>query len=141
MSLQDIKWYVAEIIIHITVEGDSRSVVHNNMILVRATSDEEAYEQAVKLGKEAEQSYLNIDGKRVDSHFRGLHDLNLIHDNLEHGTEIIYSEEIGKDEVEIKSLLTPKEKLGIFAPRKPNAGPNYSSGEVQMILKAMKNEK
>ena len=30
----DAKWYVAELIEQITIEGDSRSVVHKNLVLI-----------------------------------------------------------------------------------------------------------
>jgi hypothetical protein len=65
-----------------------RNVVHTNMILVRADSPEEAYQKAVQLGTARQQSYENPAGKRVECRFRGLRDLNGIHDELEHGAEL-----------------------------------------------------
>ena len=47
---KDAKWYLADIIQQITVEDDPRSVVHTNVVLVRADSPEEAYEKALALG-------------------------------------------------------------------------------------------
>lgn len=44
------KWYLADIVQQITVEGDPRSVVHTNLVFVRADSPEEAYEKALELG-------------------------------------------------------------------------------------------
>ena len=73
------KWYLAEIVEEIIVEGDARNVVHTNLVLVRADSPEEAYEKAVQLGTAVEMSYENLAGKRVTFRFRGLHDLNVIH--------------------------------------------------------------
>jgi hypothetical protein len=37
------KWYLADIVEEIRVEGDRRNVVHTNLILVRADSPNEAY--------------------------------------------------------------------------------------------------
>jgi len=74
------KWYLEDIVQQITVEGDPRSVVHTNLVLVRADSPEEAYQKAIELGAVGDQSYENPDGKRVTFRFRGLHDLNVIHD-------------------------------------------------------------
>jgi hypothetical protein len=88
----DAKWYLAEIVQQITVEGDPNNVVHNNMVLVRADSPEDAYARAVELGAARELSYENPEGKGVTIRFKGLHDLNVIHDELEHGAELIYSE-------------------------------------------------
>jgi hypothetical protein len=48
------KWYLAEIVEQITVEGDPRSVVHTNLVLVRADSPEEAYQRAIELGAAGE---------------------------------------------------------------------------------------
>jgi hypothetical protein len=47
---EDAKWYLAEIVEEITVEEDSRNVVHRNLHLIRADSPEEAYRKAIELG-------------------------------------------------------------------------------------------
>ena len=120
------KWYLAEIVEQITVEGDSGNVVHTNMVLVRADSPEEAYRKALELGSWGEQSWENTDGKLVTIRFMGLHDLNVIHDELEHGAELIYSEEIGMEEAALQRWVTPKESLGVFAPIVRTEKPNYA---------------
>ena len=114
----------------ITVEGDPRNVVHTNLILVRADSPDEACEKAMELGTAGDQSWENIDGKRVTFRFRGLRDLNVIHDNLEHGAELSYSEDIGMDEASIQKWVTPKDELGVFQPTLPSARPDYRSRDV-----------
>ena len=96
------KLYLAEIVQQITVEGDPRNVLHTNLVLVRADSPEDAYQKAMELGTAGEQSYENIDDKRVTFRFRGLHDLNVIHEALEHGGELIYSENMDLDESAIQ---------------------------------------
>jgi hypothetical protein len=124
------KWYLAEIVLQITVEGDPRNVVHTNLVLVRADSPEEAYQKALELGAAGDQFYENPDGKRVTFRFRGLHDLNVIHDDLEHGAELIYSEDLDLDESAIREWVAPKEELGVFRPITPSTGPNYASRDV-----------
>lgn len=124
------KWYLAEIAEQISIEGDPVNVVHTNLVLVRADSPEDAYQRAMELGTAGEQSYENPDGKRVVFRFRGLHDLNVIHDELEHGAELIYSENTGLDESAIREWVTPKAELGIFRPITPSTGPNYGSREI-----------
>jgi hypothetical protein len=127
---KDAKWYLAEIVQQITVEGDPRNVVHTNLVLVRADSPEDAYQKAMELGAAGDQSYENMDGKCVAFRFRGLHDLNVIHDELEHGAELIYSEKMDFDESAIQEWVTPKEELGIFLPITPSTGPDYASRDV-----------
>ncbi len=73
----------------------------------------------------AEGSYENPEGNRVTCTYRGLHDLNVIHGDLEHGTELIYSEQTDMDERAIEQWISPKEELGIFAPIKPCNGLDY----------------
>src|SRR5437879_2889197 len=124
------KWYLAEIVQQITVDGDPRNVVHTNLVLVRADSPQEAYQKAVELGTAGEQSYENIDGKRVTFRFRGLHDLNVIFGELEHGAELSYSEDIDMDEAALCEWLTPKNELGIFQPIIPSTGPDYRSRDI-----------
>ena len=83
------KWYLAEIVLQIAVEGDPRFVVHTNMVLVRADSPDDAYIKATELGITQESSYQNPADKLVTFTFRGLRDLNAIHEELEHGAELI----------------------------------------------------
>lgn len=123
------KWYLAEIVEEITVEGSS-NVVHTNTVLIRADSPEEAYERAVEVGTSGELSYENLDGKSVTIRFRGLYDLNVIHYELEHGAELTYFEEVNLDESAIEKLVTPKEELGVFRPITPSTGPDYRSRDV-----------
>jgi hypothetical protein len=79
----DAKWYLAWLVLEIIVEDDPRNIVHINLMLIRADSPGEAYEKAIELGKESEISYENPDGKSVVHVFRGIRDLNVIHDELE----------------------------------------------------------
>lgn len=127
---ENAKWYLATLIEEITVEGDNRNVVHKNLVLVRADGPEQAYENALDLGKNSEDSYENPEGKLVRIRFRGLRELNVVHDELEHGAELSYEESLRVSEEEIQSLLRRKEDLAIFQPIAPTPGPDYSSGEV-----------
>jgi hypothetical protein len=126
----DAKWYLAEIIEQIVVDGEPRHVIHTNVVLIRGDSPDDAYAKAVELGTAAEISYENPEGKRVAITYRGLRDLNVIHGELEHGTELIYSEEIDTDEAAIQQYICPREELGVFARRKPSRGPNYMPKDV-----------
>ena len=127
---KDAKWYLADIVLEITIEGDPRNVVHTNLVLIRASSPEEAYQKAVELGTANEQSWDNIDGKDVTTRFRGLRDLNVILGELEHGTELSYGERIGLDESAIQKWVTPKEGLGVFLPIEASTGPDYRSRDI-----------
>jgi hypothetical protein len=127
---KDAEWYLAEIVQQITVEDDAQILVHTNMVLIHADSPEQAYEKANELGKQSEISYDNLEGKLVTITFRGLHDLNVIHGKLEHGAELIYSEDLSMDETKIQNWVSTKSNLGVFAPIKPPRGPNYASGDI-----------
>lgn len=127
---QDAKWYLADIVEQISVEGDSRNVVHTNLVLVRADSPEEAYQKALDLGMAAEQSFENPQGNLVTIHFRGLRDLNVIHDDLEHGAELSFQEELGMEEAEIAEWVRPKEELGVFRRIIPSKGPEFGAREI-----------
>ncbi len=126
----DAKWYLAEIVEKISVEGDPRLVIHTNSVLVRADSPDEAYDKAVELGTAAQVSYENPDGKRVAITYCGLRDLNGIHGELEHGTELIYSEKLNMGPTAIQQYISSNEELGVFAPREVSRGLNYISKDV-----------
>ena len=123
-------WYLAWIVQEITVEGDPRNVVHTCTRLIRAHSPEEAYDKALRLGREEEVTYENSDGKGVKIVFRGLNDLIGIYEDLEDGAELTYEEEVGVKEDEIKRMLTERERLSVFQDGKGSGGPNYISKDI-----------
>jgi len=127
---EDAKWYLAEVVLEFTIEDDPRNVVHRNLLLVRADSPEEAYRKGMDLGADNEASWENIDGKRVTIRFRGLCYLNVIHDELEHGAELSYREDIAVEESKIQKWVASKEELGVFRPITPSTGPHYGSRDV-----------
>ncbi|HEY9638679.1 MAG TPA: DUF4288 domain-containing protein [Coleofasciculaceae cyanobacterium] len=129
---KDAKWYIAELVMEFQIEGDSHNVVHVNIVLIRADSPEEAFEKAEQLGREAEDTYKNPDNRTVTVTYRGMRALNVIHDELEHGAELMYEEKIGVCEDKLQAMLTPKSELAIFRPWQPkdSSVPDYSSKEV-----------
>lgn len=124
---KDAKWYLARLVEQITVEGDPRNVVHTSLVLVRADSPEEAYQKALELGAQREIAYKNPQGLKVTTTFRGLQDLGVMHDPLEHGAELEYTEEVGVDEVALKRRILRKEELSVFAPIEQSSRPDYSA--------------
>jgi hypothetical protein len=128
---EDAKWYLADIVLEITVADDPRNVIHTNLILIRADSPEDAYQKAMEIGTSHEASLENVDGKCVTFRFRGLRDLNvIISSKLEHGVELSYNENIGMDEAAIQKWVTPKEDLGVFSSINPSTGPDYRSSDI-----------
>ncbi|MDQ3117110.1 MAG: DUF4288 domain-containing protein [Verrucomicrobiota bacterium] len=127
----DAHWFLANLVEEIQVEGAKRNVVHINYVIVEAASPEDAYKRAIKIGKQANQSYVNTHGKRVTIRFRGLNNLDVIHDPLEHGCEIMFRETLGLSESAIQKLLSLKGKLEVFSPIRRRPGrPDYASKEI-----------
>ncbi len=124
------EWYLAELVMKITVAGDPRNVVHQNLTLIRASSADEAYEKATKIGKDGEDEYWNPDGKAVLIVFEGISDLTEISEDLEDGSEIAFSETVSIPEEEIRNLVPPRDRLPAFRPPGRGDGPDYASGEV-----------
>ena len=111
--------------------------VHINVVLIRADSPEDAYAKAVEAGTNSQIAYENPEGRRVTISHRGLRDLDVILDELEHGVELSYFEHIETDDAAIQQYVSPKEELGVFAPRKPFHGPNYISKTVMEDLREL----
>lgn len=131
------RWYLADVVLEHVIEGERRNLVHVNTHLVEAASPEEAYKKARKLGREHQHRYLNTDGMRVRVKFRGLRELNVIHDDLEDGAEISYEEIVSVPESKLKRWARPKKDLGVFAPRRPRrGGPNYMPLTIMRKLEA-----
>jgi hypothetical protein len=129
------RWYLADIVLEHRIEDDPDSVVHINLHLIEAGSPDEAYRKALELGSQGEMDYRNTEGKRVRTTFRGLRGLNVIHDELEDGAELLFDELVGLDEDQLQRYITPRERLAVFAPRAPRTGgPNYMPGDVMRAL-------
>lgn len=139
----DGKWYVAEIIMECQVEGNPRNVVHINIVLVRADSPEEAFEKAEELGCDEEDSYFNTNDQKVTFRYRGLRELNVIHDELEHGAELMYEKKVGVQEDELQEMISLKSDLSVFRDSQPQDSdyPNYGSKEImEEVKKRMQND-
>jgi hypothetical protein len=134
---KDAEWYIAGIIMEFTIEGDPRNVVHVNSLLVHASSPEDAYEKAIDLGKSEENVYLNTDNKQVAVKFRGLSNLIVIHDQLEHGEELFFREQVGVPQSEITKIVREKSELAVFAPDEDRQDiPNYMPQRVMRMLES-----
>ena len=140
---EDKKWYIAELVMECQIEQEPRNVVHVNIVLVRADSPQEAFEKAEQLGKESEDSYLNHNNQQATWYYRGLRDLNVIYDDLEHGAELMFEEEIGVSEDEVQDMLREKSELNVFREWKPrdSSEPNYGCKEILEEVKKMINTK
>jgi len=139
---KDAKWYVAELVMECRIEGESRNVVHVNIVLVRADSPEEAFEKAEQLGKEGEDSYLNHLDQKTVWIYRGLRDLNVIHDELEHGAELMFEEKIDVSEDVVQGIITTKSQLNVFRSDEPgdSSKPNYGCKEIMEEVLRMVND-
>jgi hypothetical protein len=123
---KDARWYLADVILEHQIEGETQNVVHVNTHLVSAGSPDEAYDKALALGREAESDYENTNGRRVRVVFRGLRELNVIHEPLEDGAELIYTEDVSVPEGTLRHWVRPRERLAVFAPISDKSdGPNY----------------
>jgi hypothetical protein len=132
---KDARWYLADIVLEHRVEGESLNVVHINTHLIEASSPEEAYSKALRLGQEGEMEYQNTDDQLVQVLFRGLRELNVIHEELEDGAELMYSERLGVSEEQLQEWNRPKEKLAVFRPiPESRKHPNYMPERFKFFL-------
>src|SRR5687768_14927123 len=85
------RWFIGDFVESIQVHGEPGLLVHINTLLIEARTPDEAFEKASVLGAEMNAECLNTDGNLVTCRFEGLHDLNVIHDELEHGAELSFT--------------------------------------------------
>lgn len=124
------EWYLAELVQELRVAGDPRNVIWRNLTLVRADSPEDAYQEALRLGRAGDTGYDNPQGNRVEVRFRGLFSLDVIHDQLENGAELLFTSESGVSEERLASFTKPKDSLGVFSPIRPIDGPDVAAGYI-----------
>ncbi len=128
----DAEWFVAELVMEITVHGAPCNVLHRNLTLINARTSDEAYAKALHRGQNGETEYENLKGQLVEIRFRGISKLDVVSEPLVDGAELFFEEQLGVPELEIQSLIPPKEDLNAFTP--PNPGkerdPDYRSKAV-----------
>lgn len=108
------EWYLAELIEEFRVEKQPTSLVHVNWVLVRADDDEAAYNKALEFGRKLDDQYQNTDGDLVIVTFRGLRNLNKIHEDLEDGAEITFELYEDIDRKDVEKMIAPKDQLALF---------------------------
>jgi len=132
---KDAEWFLADLVQEIRVAGTKRNIVHINHVIIHAPSPEAAYARAMSIGKRSAMSYENLHGKKVTIRFRGLGNLDVIHDPLGDECEIMYREKLGVTEKGIKKMVRPKRELEVFMPIRERPGrPDFSSQEVMNEL-------
>lgn len=128
----DAEWYIAELVMEITVHGSASNVVHRNLVLIRANLPEEAHQKAFRLGQNGETEYTNPKDQLVQIRFRGISKLDVVYEPLEDGAELCFEEQRGVSEAEIRKLIPLKERLDVFIPPSPGRErePDYRSKSV-----------
>jgi len=128
---QDAEWFLAQLVEEFRVEGHRRNVVHINYVLIKARTPPEAYRKAMQLGKRANSKWRNPKGELVTHRFLGLRELDVIHDRLEHGGEIMFDERLGMTGANTRKLVRKRLELEAFLPiRSRPTRPDYSSKEI-----------
>ena len=105
------QWYVAEVIVRCRVGKvpKGKTLYDRQIKVLRASTDEVAYERALKLGNAENHSYKNSAGEMVSWEFVGLGNLESLNEKkISDGTEIHSRLERGnpKSEVRQKRDLT-----------------------------------
>jgi hypothetical protein len=141
------EWYIADLLMEITVHGAKSNVIHRNLTLIRADSPEKAYQKAQQIGTQSETAYKNPQSQLVEIRFRGIAKLDAIYEPLEDGAELAFEEIIGVSEQEIQRIIPPREKLDVFVQPMPGRerDPDYRSQAVadqafKMIVEKKRNE-
>jgi Domain of unknown function (DUF4288) len=93
-SYSPVGWYVASYIHRFIVLAEQNDVpgkrftIWENTVLVKATTPTEAYEKAVRVGKQGCKPYANGLGQRVRFVFEGLTSLLPVYEDIADGSEI-----------------------------------------------------
>jgi len=85
------KWYVAKLLMQSRVAGDTIGpwTCDEQVRVLRSVDDDSAYQKAVRIGHDAEDSYQNTYGQTVTWEFVGVAELDeLIDESIQDGTEI-----------------------------------------------------
>lgn len=128
------RWFIGEFVESLQIEGQSSVLVHLNSLLIEARSAEEAFDKAMKLGADMNTEYVNTSGAKVVCRFEGLRELNVIHDELEHGAELSFRIMSDLEARQLSEIVTPKESLAVFRDTKASSI-NYFPASIAQELK------
>lgn len=107
------RWYTAVLVVSSEVvprESDATPLIDLQYRLVRAATDEDAYQLALEIGSREAHSYPNAAGDNVRWVFKGLHDLIELDAAPTGGTEV-YSRRVRGDAA---AFVLPKARLSCF---------------------------
>jgi len=129
---ENAEWYLAELLMEITVHGARCNVLHRNLFLINAHSPEEAYDKAVQTGQGEETEYTNLKDQLVEIRFKGISKLDVVYEPLADGAELCFEERLGVSESEIQRMIPRKEQLDVFTASTPgkDRDPDYRSKAV-----------
>jgi len=145
-SENHMRWYLATITMVVTIEGQLEKVIHKNLHLIQAGSDDSAYNKAVELGNDSETSYLNSKDQLVDLSFHGLDELEETTElDIYDGVELRFEEFEDVSSEQLNDYISHKTELSVFSSNKRNAGDSnadYGSKEVRdYVNKTLNHEK
>ena len=142
---KDAEWFLAKLVEEFRVQGAKRNAVHINYVLVQAKTPSEAYRKAIELGKRSNNKWKNPSGQTVTHRFLGLRELDVIHDPLEHGCEIMFIERLGMSRTGLHKLVRKKTELEAFLAipiQRRRGRPDYSSKEItDMVAERIRKRK
>lgn len=116
------RWWLASYIERFEFDDENKSnmkrrcLAYENTIIIKANNRDEAYRKAVKVGLIGNKSPGEIKetGRRGKWIFEGLSLLLPIYEDLEDGSEILWTEHFNKTVRKIKSLVRKKNELDVF---------------------------
>lgn len=120
INISPVDWYVAGVLLRIEVgkidpsNGNRRCSAWENHILIKAKNPKEAFKKAIAKGKSEECEYLNTDKEVVRFIFEGLTTLVPVYDELEDGSEVLWTEYENKAVKTIQSWAKGRQDLEVF---------------------------
>ena len=115
-------WWIASVLLRFEFFDEDRTKLNRrclawkNTVLLKARTRDEAYRKAVAAGHQdaGGESWDADTGRRGTFRFEGLTLLLPVHEQLEDGAEILWTEYSGRTVRRIKSMVVPKGKLPVF---------------------------
>lgn len=90
--MPDIQWFSARVRLVCLMEGSGADRFQDSVIVFRARDFRDAFQRALTIGHDREETYLNGHGERVAWKFKEVFSLDIIQGELD-GTEV-YSEPV-----------------------------------------------
>lgn len=113
-------WYVAQLVVESTIEGQREPSLTIESVLFQAESPEAAYAKAISRCATSNHAYRNRIGAQVTQRYLGIHDIEDLQAEKMEDEQVLLVQSISMPQDDACSLVRSKDALSLFGGENPD---------------------